>query len=64
VYRGFTTIENSCEKAWVDFFNGQNNTYTDALDRALDEGLVLIGDLIHLEILQGFRSDSDFKAAK
>jgi len=49
---------------WVDYFNGQNNTYTDALDRALDEGLVLLGDLIHLEILQGFRSDSDFKAAK
>lgn len=49
---------------WVDYFNGQNNTYTDALDRALVEGLVLLGDVIYLEILQGIRSDTEFQTAK
>ncbi len=49
---------------WIDYFNGTENKYSTALDNALAEGLVLLGDLIYLEILQGFRSDSDFKAAK
>ena len=48
---------------WVDYFNGHETKYTMALDNALSEGLVLLGDLIYLEILQGFRSDDDFKAA-
>ena len=49
---------------WVDYFNGQASKHTEALDRALDEGLVLLGDVIYLEILQGFRSDKDFHQAK
>jgi predicted nucleic acid-binding protein len=49
---------------WIDYFKGTENNYTTALDNALAEGLVLLGDLIYLEILQGFRSDSDFKIAK
>jgi len=49
---------------WVDFFNGTESKHTQALDNALNQGLVLLGDLIYLEILQGFKSDGDFKTAK
>ena len=50
--------------AWIDYFNGAENSYTDALDSALEEGVVAIGDLIFLEILQGFKNDRDFRSAK
>ncbi|MCZ6500918.1 MAG: PIN domain nuclease [Gammaproteobacteria bacterium] len=49
---------------WIDYFNGNDNDYTNALDNALIEGTVAIGDLIFLEILQGFRSDKDYNQAK
>lgn len=49
---------------WIDYFNGANNQYTDALDLALEDGTVAIGDLIFLEILQGFKSDRDYNRAK
>lgn len=49
---------------WIDFFNGNDNPHTDSLDTALTEGIVVIGDLILLEVLQGFKSDKDFKRAK
>jgi predicted nucleic acid-binding protein len=49
---------------WIDYFNGNVNVYTDILDHALCEGTVAIGDLIFLEILQGFTNDKDYKQAK
>ena len=49
---------------WVDYFNGQINPETDYLDRALTEELILVGDLILAETLQGFRSDKDFMKAQ
>lgn len=49
---------------WIDYFNGKGNAQTDALDSALEEGIVAIGDLILLEILQGFRNERDFRKAK
>ena len=49
---------------WIDYFNGRKNGYTNALDNALIESTVAIGDLIFLEILQGFRSDKDYNRAK
>lgn len=49
---------------WIDYFNGNKNKYTDALDAALVDGIVAISDLIFLEILQGFRSDKDYNRAK
>ena len=48
---------------WIDYFNGNENIYSDTLDAALMDGEVAIGDLIFLEILQGFRSERDFKRA-
>ncbi len=49
---------------WIDYFNGLRNWQTDLLDDLLSNVPVLIGDLILTEVLQGFRSDDDFEAAK
>lgn len=49
---------------WVDYFNGQLTRETDFLDSLLGTEPVAIGDLILAEVLQGFRSDSDYEAAK
>ena len=49
---------------WIDYFNGFENDETDILDQALGNNVVAVGDLIVLEILQGFRSDKDYKTAK
>ena len=49
---------------WIDYFNGIVTAETDALDYFLAEGTVAIGDIILLEILQGFRNDSDYKKVK
>ena len=49
---------------WIDYFNGDENKYTDLLDQKLEKDLVVIGDLILLEILQGFKNDREYKIAK
>ena len=49
---------------WIDYFNGTENKATNTLDNILVEGNAVIGDLILLEILQGFRTDKDYKLAK
>jgi predicted nucleic acid-binding protein len=49
---------------WIDYFNGNINKHTDALDAHLENDTVAMGDLIFLEILQGFKSDKDYKQAK
>ncbi len=49
---------------WIDYFSGAESAETNALDSALENGAVAIGDIIFLEILQGFRSDKDYKTAR
>ena len=49
---------------WIDYFNGVRNAESDALDAALIDGTAAIGDLIRLEILQGFRRERDFRQAQ
>jgi predicted nucleic acid-binding protein len=49
---------------WIDYFNGIESIGTDSLDSALNDGTVAMGDLIFLEILQGFRNDKEFSKAK
>ncbi len=49
---------------WVNYFNGLLNKATDSLDQALSEQTVLMGDLILMEVLQGFRFQRDFQTAK
>jgi len=49
---------------WIDFFTGTDTPGTDMLDSLLGEDLVAIGDLMLAEVLQGFRSDRDFRKAR
>lgn len=49
---------------WIDFFNGTDKAETDKLNEILGLEEVVIGDLILTEVLQGFRSETDYKAAK
>ena len=49
---------------WIDYFKGLDTQETNLLDLSLGNNDVAIGDLILLEILQGFRSDKEYKIAK
>lgn len=49
---------------WIDYFNGKDTPEVQVLDNALGVEAVAIGDLIALEILQGFKQDKDYKLAK
>ncbi len=49
---------------WIDYFNGQANLQTDYLDAVLGVQPILVGDIILGEVLQGFRSDTDFEQAR
>lgn len=49
---------------WIDYFNGKITPKTDLLDQKLDNDLVAVGDLILLEILQGFKLDKEYQLAK
>ena len=49
---------------WIDYFNGAETTETALLDEFLSTDTICIGDIILAEVLQGFRSDKDYKLAK
>ena len=49
---------------WIDYFNGVATRQTDRLDELLGSDLLLTGDIILAEVLQGFRDDRDFRRAK
>lgn len=49
---------------WIDYFNGTITPQTDYLDRILGVEEIVVGDLILAEVLQGFRLDKDYRAAK
>lgn len=46
---------------WIDFFNGQSTPQTLYLRDEVERHEILVGDLILCEVLQGFRSESDFQ---
>ena len=48
---------------WIDYFNGTATPETAVLDRLLGIESLIVGDLILVEVLQGFRSDRDFRQA-
>ena len=48
----------------MDYFRGKTTLQTDKLDLLLGHELLAVGDLILAEVLQGFDSDRDFKAAQ
>jgi predicted nucleic acid-binding protein len=49
---------------WIDYFNGVANRESDLLDRLLGREPVAVGDLVLAEVLQGFRDDADYRAAR
>ena len=49
---------------WIDYFKGVVNAPTEKLDKLLGHELLLIGDLILTEVLQGFDSERDFNEAR
>jgi predicted nucleic acid-binding protein len=49
---------------WIDYFNGVDKPHTDKLDRLLGSEPLVIGDLILMEVLQGFVEDREFDRAK
>ena len=50
--------------AWIDYFRGVRAGHTDILDDVLATERIVIGDLIIVELLQGFKTDNDIKAVK
>ena len=48
---------------WIDFFRGVETPECDELDRLLGYTPVATGDIILVEVLQGFVSDRDFARA-
>lgn len=49
---------------WIDYFNAIDTDQTDILDRMLGSEILIIGDLILTEVLQGFSREKDYKTAK
>jgi predicted nucleic acid-binding protein len=49
---------------WIDYFTGVDNYQTTKLDSCLGKQPVAIGDLIFIEVLQGFRRDKEYETAK
>jgi predicted nucleic acid-binding protein len=44
---------------WIDYFNGVSTPQTDRLNAVSGESELLIGDLVMIEVLQGFDRQSD-----
>jgi hypothetical protein len=49
---------------WIDYFTGTETTETTLLDEYLTTDTICIGDIILAEVLQGFRSDKDYRLAR
>lgn len=49
---------------WIDYFRGSATPHTGKLDSLLGTEPLAIGDLILVEVLQGFTDDRDFRQAK
>jgi len=49
---------------WIDYFRGLSTPESEKLDALLGSEPLAIGDLILVEVLQGFGPDREFNAAK
>jgi predicted nucleic acid-binding protein len=49
---------------WIDYFRGTPTPQADKLDTLLGAEPLLTGDLILVEVLQGFGSEADFNEAR
>ena len=50
--------------AWIDYFRGNPTPQAAALDALLGSEPLAIGDLVLIEVLQGFASGNDFERAR
>ena len=48
----------------IDYFNGTNSLQTEYLESLLGNEIIVIGDYVLAEVLQGFKSDKEFVKAK
>ena len=48
---------------WIDFFNGVSTPEVERLDRLLGVTPLVVGDLILVEVVQGFRHERDVATA-
>src|SRR5690554_1810766 len=60
-YRRMILVDSS---VWIDFFNGVDKPHVEKLYQLLGKEIIGTGDLIVVEVLQGFQQDSHFDAAK
>src|SRR3989338_442024 len=49
---------------WIDYFIGKETLQTKLLEDLIGGTIIVVGDLILAEVLQGFREDRDYKIAK
>jgi predicted nucleic acid-binding protein len=49
---------------WIAYFNGVESPATDCLHGLLGSEPVALGDIILLEVLQGFRHERDYRRAR
>lgn len=49
---------------WIDYFNGKISPQTDYLDAIVGKEVIIIADIVFIEVLQGFKNDSDYAKAK
>ncbi|MCY3852826.1 MAG: PIN domain nuclease [Gammaproteobacteria bacterium] len=49
---------------WIDYFNDTQTREADLLDGILGVEPIMIGDLILVEVLQGFHADRDVRRAR
>lgn len=49
---------------WVDYFNGRSSAETGCLDKLLGKEPIGTGDLVLIEVLQGFKQDRDYNTAR
>ena len=47
--------------AWVDFFADRDEPWVDRLREAIQDGVVIVGDLILTEVLQGIKHDRQLR---
>lgn len=49
---------------WIDYFGGKTTPAAEKLDSLLGQTSIAAGDLMLVEVLQGFRKDRDFVQAR
>src|SRR4051812_36806406 len=59
--RAVTFVDSS---VWIDYFRGTSTPEAEMLDALLASEPLVTGDLVLVEVLQGFDHDSDFNQAR